>query len=89
MRCVLMIVSGRVQGVGYRYFCQSWAKKLGLTGYVKNLTTGEVETCVCGLAEQIEDYYQQLRQGPPFARIDHIEIKEAEPSNEPFFQILY
>lgn len=89
MRCVIMTVYGRVQGVGYRYFCQRVAKSIGLTGYVKNMPSGEVETGVCGQTKQIEDYYQQLLQGPPFAEVKRIEVQEAEDRHYDCFKVLY
>lgn len=73
------IVTGRVQGVGYRYFTRQAAAELGLRGGVRNLRDGSVEVEVAGDAEAIEALRERLRQGPAMARVE--EIAEA-PLNE-------
>jgi acylphosphatase len=69
-RTVRMLISGRVQGVGFRYFTQRVAERLGLVGWVKNLPTGEVEVQVRGELSALEAFRQQLRQGPRSSRVD-------------------
>ena len=66
------IVSGRVQGVSYRYFTQQAARELELTGWVKNLPDGTVEVRVAGDGEVVERFREQLREGPRFASVDRI-----------------
>jgi len=66
------IVSGRVQGVGFRYFTYQQAQKLGLTGHAKNLHNGDVEVLLYGSREQISCMLKWLNKGPKTARVDRI-----------------
>ncbi|MCX8648942.1 acylphosphatase [Gilliamella sp. B2776] len=73
-------VSGRVQGVGFRFFTQQKAKKLGLLGYVKNLDNGDVEILVQGDSLQITQFTEWLNHGgPSSARISNVSIYELIP----------
>jgi acylphosphatase len=72
-------VSGRVQGVGYRYFAERAALRLGVAGYVKNLPDGCVEVYALGSAAQVDAFRDALRRGPIPARVDRVEESEAEP----------
>ena len=74
------IVSGRVQGVGFRYFVQRHAQALGLAGWVRNLPDGRVEAFIEGPAAELEQIEALLRQGPAAARVEGIEVSEAAPS---------
>jgi acylphosphatase len=77
------IVYGRVQGVYFRYFVQDVARKLGLTGYVRNLTGGgTVEVQAEGEKQQLDKLFEQLKVGPPRARVERVEIKWAEYSGQ-------
>ena len=69
-----IIVSGIVQGVGYRYFCYRKAKEYGLTGYAKNLFNGDVEVEVEGEKELINDYVKELKIGPSSSRVTNINV---------------
>ena len=69
-------VSGRVQGVGYRYFARDLAEDLGLTGWVRNAPMRTVEIEVQGTDEDVEDFCRKLRDGPPLARVTDIKITE-------------
>ncbi len=73
------IVSGRVQGVSYRYFTQQAARELELTGWVRNLADGSVEVQVAGDSEVLERFRQRLRDGPRFARVEGIEESTLDP----------
>jgi acylphosphatase len=70
-----ILISGRVQGVGYRYFAQRSARQNEITGYVKNLFDGRVEVFAEGEEVQIERFIGDLRQGPPFGNVENMEIK--------------
>ena len=61
--CIIAWVYGRVQGVGFRYTTQYEAKRLGLTGYAKNLDDGSVEVVACGEEGQVEKLMQWLKSG--------------------------
>lgn len=71
-------VSGSVQGVGYRYFAQRVAVRLGLAGYVKNLVDGRVEVYVIGEKEQLMALKQELERGPRSASVTEVAEEEAE-----------
>ena len=73
------LVSGRVQGVGYRYFAQDAARREGLHGYVTNQDDGTVEVKAEGEAEALERFERQLRQGPSRSRVEHVRIDEVPP----------
>lgn len=73
-----IFVSGRVQGVGYRYFAKAVAQALNLTGWVRNLTSGEVEIQVFGEEDHIIDYLEQLKIGPPNGRVEDLDVREVE-----------
>ncbi len=62
-------VSGMVQGVGYRFFAQRVADRLGIAGYVKNLRDGRVEVYAIGSAEQLQALRRELERGPRAASI--------------------
>lgn len=70
-----ILISGRVQGVGYRYFAQRSARQYNITGYVKNLYDGNVEVFAEGEEKQIELFIADLRQGPPFGDVENLAIK--------------
>ncbi len=72
LRAVRWIVTGRVQGVSYRYFARENARELELTGWVRNLADGSVEVQVAGDSEVLERFRQRLEEGPRFGRVDAI-----------------
>jgi acylphosphatase len=69
-------VSGRVQGVGFRFFADHWANQLGLSGYVKNCWDGTVEAYAIGDAAALEEFKARLAEGPRSARVDGIQESE-------------
>jgi len=70
-----LIVSGRVQGVGYRFFARDAARALGLGGWVRNVVDRSVEIEVEGEQGAIDGFIEELRQGPPLARVTDIEVR--------------
>jgi acylphosphatase len=79
---VRFIVTGRVQGVGYRWFAVKAARALGLGGYVRNLEDGSVEVVANGDASAIEKLAAALARGPAAAEVRHLarsEVRDAEP----------
>jgi acylphosphatase len=68
-------VTGRVQGVGYRYFAMRQANLLGISGYVKNKSDGSVELEVEGNKEIIENFRSILEQGPGYGSVDNVEVR--------------
>jgi acylphosphatase len=72
-------VYGRVQGVFFRYFVRNEASGLGLKGYVRNLASGDaVEVQAEGERRQLNKLLEQLKVGPPGARVERMEVKWAE-----------
>ena len=75
-------VSGRVQGVGFRYFTEDRARLEGLNGYVRNLADGRVEIVAEGDREAVERFERAVRRGPAGARVDHCETSDVEPTRQ-------
>jgi acylphosphatase len=73
------LVSGRVQGVGFRYFAQEAAIVEGLAGWVRNLPSGAVEVLAEGDAEALERFARKLARGPSMARVDNVETVTETP----------
>lgn len=67
------VISGMVQGVGFRYFAQRSAAKHQIRGYVKNLPDGSVEALVQGPEKNVNGFRDDIATGPRFSRVDHIE----------------
>jgi len=76
-------VYGRVQGVFFRYFVQDVAGKLGLNGYVRNLASGDaVEVQAEGAKPQLNELLEQLKIGPPGARVEDVEAHWSDWSGQ-------
>ena len=73
------LISGRVQGVGFRYFIQASAAREGVQGWVRNLADGRVEALAEGEAEAIERFERDVRHGPPGARVSQTDVEETVP----------
>ncbi len=71
------LISGRVQGVGYRYFAERAAHETGVTGWARNLDDGRVEVHANGTRARLEDFESRLRQGPRFADVRGVEVQDA------------
>jgi acylphosphatase len=69
MNSVHALVTGRVQGVGYRAFAADAARRGSLSGWVRNLPDGSVEVCVQGPVDRLTTFVEVLRAGPPAARV--------------------
>jgi len=65
-------VTGRVQGVGFRYFTLEIAHEMGVQGWVRNLPDGSVGFHVEGPNDLVEEFLQRLRQGPLCGRVDRL-----------------
>jgi acylphosphatase len=70
-------IFGDVQGVGFRYFAQSHARRLGLEGYVRNRYDGAVEVEAEGESSSLERFLDALRQGPRQARVQDVRVSWA------------
>jgi len=71
------LVSGRVQGVGYRFFVERVAGELDLKGYARNLASGDVEVYATGPLEKLEALGARLRVGPRFADVRNVNVQDA------------
>jgi acylphosphatase len=71
-------VSGAVQGVGFRFFAERVAARLGIAGYVKNLFDGRVEVYAIGSAAQLDALKSELRRGPRMAGVEQVNENNAE-----------
>jgi acylphosphatase len=74
------LITGRVQGVGFRYFALEAAEREGLHGWVRNLPDRSVEVVAEGDAEAVDRFERRLRHGPPGARVDHVEVEDRVPA---------
>lgn len=77
-----MVISGRVQGVCYRWFTRDTAVDLGLTGWVRNLPDGTVEAVVEGERDKLEQLLGWCRRGPDLARVTDIQAEWEEETGE-------
>lgn len=85
-----LFISGRVQGVFYRAFTEDVALSLGLKGWVRNLPDTRVEAVFEGDRELIEKAIKKCYEGPPYAKVEHIDvIWEDNLENLPDFRIRY
>jgi acylphosphatase len=75
-------VSGRVQGVGFRYFVQDVACREGVRGWVRNLGDGRVEAFAEGEPEAMARFEARVRQGPAMARVGIVDVVEETPTLE-------
>lgn len=75
-----VVAQGRVQGVGFRMFLQSQATRHGLSGWVRNLPDGRIETEVEGNAVLVDEFIQAVKHGPSLARVQDIEVEWIDPS---------
>jgi acylphosphatase len=73
------LVSGTVQGVGFRYFTQRAAAKIKVGGFVRNLRDGRVEVFVMGTAQQLREMRTLLERGPRFSSVQEVREEPAAP----------
>ena len=69
------LISGRVQGVGFRFFAEAAGRREGLQGLVRNLPDGSVEAVCEGNADAVARFELAVRQGPPGARVDDVKMQ--------------
>lgn len=82
-----LVVTGRVQGVGYRVSCAREAQRLGLVGYVHNLADGSVEVIAEGTEAAVAALTEWCRSGPTFARVSNVASSPCDPAGSPGFSI--
>ena len=79
MNCKRLIVSGRVQGVGFRVWMVEKARELGVSGWVRNRIDGSIEALVAGDTAAVEELLRLCRRGPRMAEVVSIEEDLADP----------
>lgn len=81
------VVSGRVQGVGFRAFAQRSAREAGVRGWVRNLPDGSVETAVEGSPAAVRAYLEKIRRGPMMGKVTSMEEEELPAQGFQLFEI--
>ena len=87
------LISGRVQGVGFRWFVEREARAIGVGGWVRNTDAGTVEVLASGNEDQLSRLKKSLQQGPRAARVDEVQeidepqIDETQEAGESSFRI--
>ena len=80
-------VRGRVQGVFFRAWSAEKARSLGVTGWVRNLPDGSVQAHLEGDEPAVQQLLEKLRQGPPAAQVNKVDVEAAEPEDAKAFEV--
>jgi acylphosphatase len=87
MKRVHFIVTGRVQGVGFRYFCLEEAERYGLSGYARNLKDGSVEIEAEGDEKSLEAFAASVARGPRASKVDNVVREERRVTGDRGFTL--
>lgn len=79
-RMVAVVIRGRVQGVGYRMWTRDEARRLGLSGHVRNRADGAVEAVFAGSEQAVGTMIENCRKGPRGARVDDVDVADSGPA---------
>ena len=71
-----LVISGRVQGVGFRYWLQSVAIEKNIFGWVKNKISGDVEALIIGKEKKVKDLIKLCEKGPNSSNVDRVKVNE-------------
>ncbi|MBE3089371.1 MAG: acylphosphatase [Actinobacteria bacterium] len=82
MKTYKVVLFGRVQGVGFRYFVESIVSKYDISGYVRNTFDGKVEIVCQGEEEDLKQFIDEIKKGPAFSAVTDIKIEEIEDSKK-------
>ena len=82
-----LLIKGKVQGVFYRDSARKEAKRLGVTGWVKNTREGDVEALITGTEDQLNAFIAWCRQGPPLAKVNDVIATKADAQQFSSFTI--
>lgn len=82
-----LLISGRVQGVGYRDWAARRARELGLSGWVRNLRDGRVEAVASGDEAAVAAFVEACREGPMLAQVDGIDAADAQTESTAGFEV--
>jgi acylphosphatase len=89
VKAVQARVTGRVQGVSFRWYTQEQAARLGVRGWVRNEPDGSVLVHAEGAEEAVDALVDWCRQGPALARVGHVSVREAAPTGSSSFDVTY
>jgi acylphosphatase len=84
-----VVVHGQVQGVFFRAGCRRAAQEAGVAGWVRNLPDGSVEAVFEGSEDGVRRMVEWARHGPPYARVDRVDVTEEVPSGSSGFAVTY
>jgi acylphosphatase len=88
LKAVRALITGRVQGVGFRAFVERAAVRAGLSGWVRNRRDGSVEAILAGDASKVDEMLTMCWQGPPSAKVERVVVEEApEPQGAGFWTL--
>jgi acylphosphatase len=82
IKTYVLLLSGRVQGVGFRYFVEAIAGKYGVNGYVKNTFDRKVEVVCQGEEEDLRQFIDEVKKGPSFSVVTDVKIEEIKGSKK-------
>lgn len=82
MNSIHLYISGKVQGVNFRYFTKQKADVLGVTGWIKNLDDGRVEIMAAGKQDKLNQLIEWCKQGPSPAHVTGVELKWQDVTNK-------
>ncbi len=74
------LITGRVQGVGFRFFAHAVARREGIHGWIRNLPGGGVEIEAEGEREALDRFEHSVRQGPTAGRVEHVDVTDVGAS---------
>ena len=86
-KCIRVVVSGRVHGVGFRVTCAQIAQRFGVSGTVRNRPDGTVEIHAEGPAAALDSLVEWCRVGPTMSQVTSVDVSDAEPTGESGFRI--
>jgi acylphosphatase len=89
VKAVTVKVTGRVQGVSFRWYAAQEAERLGLAGWVRNEPDGSVAAFVEGDDAAVDAMVEWCHHGPSYASVRHVAVTDARPTNTPGFDIRY
>jgi acylphosphatase len=87
MKRAHVVISGDVQGVGYRYTMLIVAREAGVSGWVRNRRDGTVEAEVEGTPEQVDEVLAWMAEGPPGSDVTHATVTDAAPQGGSGFEV--
>lgn len=86
--CVRLQITGRVQGVGFRFFVVKQASRYNVAGWVRNRPDGSVEVEAEAPRDRVEAFIEELRNGPSFGHVDYVDVDWREPRGSSSFEVI-